>query len=243
MQKNIEDISKQIEKITITKKQIFKDKESENIYNLCKSFVGHSIEIKANFSLNQKTYNISNCNLVGDLIEEICNQFFIENIKGLEIGPKQSSPDYWTDNKNFEYELKTFSKQPYFDIANYSSYIDQLVQNNGVERKIFRTKYIIFEYDIQENKIYIKNFYFLNIWDLIGYNGKYPITIQNKRKLWYNIRPSNVKDWTNITKTPKKCINSIIESINYSPNLMKNKQLLIKSIIDQFEILENKYFF
>ena len=40
---------------------------------------------------------------------------------------------------------------PCFDVSNFHSYIDQLCQPNGVYRKLFLTKYLIFKYGI--NKI------------------------------------------------------------------------------------------
>ena len=107
-----------------------------------------------------------------------------------------------------------------------------------------KTKYLVFEYEItSDGRIYIKKFHCLNIWDIVEYNNKYPISIQNKVNYWCNIRPSKVIGWTDKSKTPRMFIEGIIESLDKTPNRIKDKCLISDNICQQFNSLENKYLF
>jgi hypothetical protein len=172
-----------------------RDADYKSLVKLCKSFVTHTIQLSATFSFDEEQTPISNCNAVGDILEDIFYPRFKKVVPSIKVGPKQASPDFWTHNKEFEYEMKAYMLHPGFDIANFSSYISQLSDENGVFRKLFKTKYLVFEYEIDEDEIVIKKFKNLNVWNIVGYTGKYPLTMQNKRNMWYNIRPSSVKDW------------------------------------------------
>jgi hypothetical protein len=111
---------------------------------------------------------------------------------------------------------------------------------------LFRTKYFIFEYTIEKKDnvdIYkIKNFVNLPVWNIVGYGGIHPITLQSKRGTWYNIRPTSVKEW-NIIKTPETFIECIIQSIHDCPNKIDNfdKENAVKEIRRQFEIIKFNY--
>lgn len=137
--------------------------------------------------------------------------------------------------------MKVYMLHPGFDIANFSSYISQLSDENGVFRKLFKTKYLVFEYEIDEDEIVIKKFKNLNVWNIVGYTGKYPLTMQNKRNMWYNIRPSSVKDWDSIDKTPEMFVKNIIKAIKECPNNIDNKDEMITSIQSQFDVIKLKY--
>ena len=98
---------------------------------------------------------------------------------------------------------------------------------DGVYRKLFNTKYLVFRYNMLSNcKIKIQQFWMLSIWDLVAYTGKYPISIQNKHGIWYNIRPSSEKGWTDNTRTAKKFITAIIDSIRACPNPLDKDTIL-----------------
>lgn len=71
---------------------------------------------------------ICNCNAVGDRSE---NMFYsiIRDAFG----------------QTFEFDQKVLMKQPGFDICNFISYDTKLCEDDGVYKKIFKTKYLIFE--------------------------------------------------------------------------------------------------
>ena len=213
---------------------------SEILTSVCKSFEGQEISLTVTFM--GKIIHICNCNAVGDILEDVFYPIIKDNLDDFEEGPKQASPDYYGINKHFEFEQKVFMKSPGFDIGNFTSYINMLCQHGGVYKKIFKTKYLVFEYAIINEKIKIVKFHYLNVYNLVGYSGKTPITMQIKKNMWYNIRPESVKKWYCSTKTPKLFIDKIIECINICPHI-EDKTQKITTITNQFEGLKLKYTF
>ena len=220
------------------KRKLNIDQINNNIINICTEFKGKIIKINAFFSYDNETTPIVNNNLIGNILENIFFSRIKKKVDNFSQGPKQNSPDYYINN-DYEYEQKVYINKPNFDIGNYESYINQLANKDGVYRKLYKTKYLVFEYDIIDDYILIKDFKILNIWNIVGYDGKYPITIQNKRGTWYNIRSSSNNDWDIKDKTPEKFIKNIILSIKECPNNISNKDFLINSINKQFELLIN----
>ena len=212
----------------------------EILINLCSSFEEQDISLTATFM--GKTIAICNCNAVGDILEEIFYPILKEKIDDFEEGPKQASPDYYGINKTFEFEQKVFMRTPNFDIGNFTSYVNMLCEDNGVYKKLFKTKYLVFEYTIANEKITIKKFHYLNVYNLVGYSGKHPITMQIKKNMWYNIRPDSVNRWYCPTKTPQLFIDKIIECINKCPHI-EDKTSKIFAITTQFESIKLKYTF
>ena len=206
---------------------------SDILTNICKSFEEQEISLTVTFM--GKSIPICNCNAVGDILEDVFYPLIKEELDDFEEGPKQASPDYYGINKYFEFEQKVFMKSPGFDIGNFTSYVNMLCENGGVYKKLFKTKYLIFEYAI------IK-FHYINVYNLVGYSGKTPITMQIKKKVWYNIRPDNVKKWYSQEKTPQVFIDQIIKCINICPHI-EDKKNKITSITNQFESLKLKYTF
>lgn len=211
------------------------DPDTHVIDKLCKSLVGSNIQLYFCITLNDDTsYNgeISNCNIVGDVMEDVIYPYIKSNLPTFEKGPKQTSPDFF-NRSIWEWELKCFNSSPSFDIANFHSYIYQLQTN--LIRKLFRTQYLVFRYKIIENSIIIVDYKRCNVWQMISYNGKHPISVQMKKGFWYNIRPCKFNDMNNISKTPKMFVKQICKAIELSPNDIKDKQKIITDIYDQFE--------
>jgi hypothetical protein len=215
---------------------------TEVLTSVCKSFENQEITLTATFM--GKTILIYNSNAMGDILEDIFYPSIKEKLDDFEEGPKQASPDYYGSNKEFEFEQKAFKKSPGFDIGNFESYIDSLCKEGGVYKKLFNTKYLVFEYTINNEKIKIVKFHYLNVYDLVGYSSKiYPITLQSKRGMWYNIRTDSVKNWYSPEKNPKMFIDAIIKCIDKCPNHIKDKAGKIASITAQFNDIELKYTF
>jgi len=237
-----EEINNLFDKLSIKEKELIKIYDNtDELIKICKGFENEEIELYATFMKNK--IKINNCNIIGDLFEDL---FFYEiknKLLDFEEGPKQSSPDFYGMNKNFEFEQKLFMINPGFDIGNFTSYVNQLSSENGVYRKLFNTKYLIFEYFMNIDKnIIIKKFHYLNVYNIVSYNGKYPISMQVKKNIWYNIRPDSVKNWYLDNKTPKVFIEKIIECINICPHI-ENKDEKINSINKQFDEIQSKYTF
>ena len=212
----------------------------EKLINLCKSFEQQEISLTATFMGNSIT--IYNCNAIGDILEDIFYPILKYELNDFEEGPKQESPDYYGINKTIEFEQKVFMSTPSFDIGNFTSYINKLCEDDGIYKKIFKTKYLVFEYAIKNEKITIITFHYLSVYNLVGYSGKYPISMQVKKNMWYNIRPDNVKNWYLTTKTPQLFIDNIIKCIIQCPHIEeKNKKII--SITEQFNKLKLIYTF
>jgi hypothetical protein len=216
---------------------------NEILLKICKSFEKHKLNLYIEFM--GKKIKICNCNIVGNMLEDVFYPIIKNELDDFEKGPKQASPDYYGMNKKFYFEQKVFMTSPGFDIGNFTSYINQLCEEYGVYKKIFQTKYMVFEYSINEyeSTIEIVKFHYLNVYNLVGYNSKlYPITMQVKKKIWYNIRPDSVKNWYLPTKTPQLFIEHIIKCINQCPHLEDKKNKII-NITEQFNELKLKYTF
>lgn len=182
-----------------------------------------------------------NCNSTGDILESVVYNHLEDYIPNIEKGPKQASPDFWCNDREYEYEHKSFCAHPGFDISNFESYIEQLCEPCGLFRKLLKIKYLIYEYETDDDAITIKSFVMLNVWNIVGYTGKYPITMQNKRGMWYNIRPSTKKDWNNDKKTPDLFIKAIVKCISECPNNIQDRTRKIKNIESQYDDLRSKY--
>jgi hypothetical protein len=239
MSKNIEFVieNENIE-FVIENENIEEYPNSKILINVCKSFEEQEITLTATFM--GKIIPIYNCNAIGDILEDVFYPIIKDNLADFEEGPKQASPDYYGINKNFEFEQKVFMKQPGFDIGNFTSYVNMLTEDGGVYKKLFKTKYLVFEYSIIDEKIKIIKFHYLNVYNLVGYSGKTPITMQIKKNVWYNIRPESVKKWYLTYKTPQLFIDKIIECINSCPHI-EDKITKINSIASQFNNIKLKY--
>jgi hypothetical protein len=203
----------------------------EKLNELCKSFVGKKIHISASF--NGHSLPIINPNLVGDILENILYPLYKSTCPDFQEGPKQESPDFFGMD-DFRFEQKAFIGSPGFDISNFTSFVTQISKPGCLEKKIFRTKYLVYEYGMESDTFVIKNFWMLNIWNLPIYDNTYPISMQVKKKMWYNIRPGTHKSWNNEKKTAEMFLNYLLKCIKVCPHLEKKESLTL-SIITQME--------
>ncbi|QCZ36994.1 NgoBV family restriction endonuclease [Mycoplasma nasistruthionis] len=102
----------------------------------------------------------------------------------------QAFPDFYLEN-SFEtslLEVKTFNSEflPAFDIANFDSYCSSL----KTKPYILYADYLIFGYKMDHSgKIQITNIWLKKIWKIAGKSTTYPLKLQVKRNIVYNIRP------------------------------------------------------
>jgi hypothetical protein len=214
------------------------DPDLNKLAKLCTSFVNKTVNIWAQF--DGEYIDVANCNAVGDLFENMFFKKFKERLPSFKRGPLQASPDYW-NNDIYAYEQKCFMCNPGFDVSNFDSFVNELQQEGGLLKKMFQTKYLVFGYNMVKGegtatKFVITHFYLLNIWNIVGYNGQYPISVQNKKGHWYNIRPSDHKDWLSKEKTPMKFIDHLIHAIQKCPNkiIEQNRDDFISNIQKQW---------
>ena len=215
------------------------DPDTQKINLICQSLIGCEIQIGFNIKLKngeKHSGKINNCNIVGDCMENILFPFIKAQIPTFEEGPKQDSPDFYNRDKKWEYELKCGNG---WDVSNFDKFIAQLSEN--LEKKMYKTQYLIFKYKIKNDHITITDFKLCNIWVMLHYNGKNPVSLQDKRGVWYNIRPCSLKKMNDTKKTPEIFIRQICKAIDASPNNIsteKREQQKI-SIMTQFRQLTN----
>ena len=145
-----------------------------------------------NFTIKDLTITIKTKDSIGNLIQEWLKAWLKKyEIDFLENSNSQSFPDFLLDADNTKKELlevKTFDfdRGPGFDLANFDSYCNSLLD------KAYRldSNYLIFAYQMNDGLISIKNIWLKKIWELACPSSTYPLKVQEKKNIIYNIRPS-----------------------------------------------------
>lgn len=148
---------------------------------------------KITFTLNELSTEIDDKNIIGNILQDWLEAWLSHN--SIEFGfaaSTQEFPDFYLDPENKIsdlLELKAFdmTASANFDIANFESYSSSLLT------KPYRLNadYLIFGYRIINKEIIIENLWLKKIWEITGPSAAYPLRIQQKRGMIYNIRPIN----------------------------------------------------
>jgi len=144
-----------------------------------------------NFSLKDLTISVETKDTVGNLLQEWLKAWMAkESIDFEENTNSQTFPDFYLDRedkKNGLLEVKSFDWQrgPGFDLANFDSYCNSLLEN------AYRidSYYLILAYQMEGSQITIKNVWLKRIWELSCSSSTYPIKVQEKKQVIYNLRP------------------------------------------------------
>jgi hypothetical protein len=104
----------------------------------------------------------------------------------------QDPPDFFLTTKNNEglLEVKTFdgTKSANFDISNFEAYLQLLLDSPAH----LDADYLIMSYVADAtNEVAVKEIWLKKIWEITGPSAEFPIKVQQKRKVIYNIRPSS----------------------------------------------------
>jgi len=144
-----------------------------------------------NFSLKNLTISVETKDTVGNLLQEWLKAWMMaEKVEFEENTNSQTFPDFHLDKENKKkglLEVKTFDwdRGPGFDLANFDSYCNSLLES------AYRidSDYLIFAYQMKGSQITIKNVWHKKIWELSCPSGTYPIKVQEKKQVIYNLRP------------------------------------------------------
>ena len=150
-------------------------------------------EGKILFSLKDVSIVVMSKDVIGNILQDWLGGWF--KARNIEVAfPKNSQefPDFYLNTKNKTkdlLEIKSFDldKGANFDIANFEAYCRSLKTN------AFRldADYLIFGYRMDDDgNIKIENIWLKKIWEIAGSSGAYPLKIQQKQKIIYNIRPA-----------------------------------------------------
>lgn len=145
-----------------------------------------------NFTIKDLTISVETKDTVGNLIQEWLKAWLKnQNIDYLENPNTQEFPDFYlneSDRKSGLLEVKTFDwdRGPGFDLANFDSYCNSLL----TDAYRLDSDYLIFSYQMVGSELSIKNVWLKKIWELATSSSTYPLKVQEKRNVIYNIRPS-----------------------------------------------------
>ncbi len=148
--------------------------------------VGH-----INFTLKDLSIQVKTKDTVGNLLQEWLKAWMIKyDIFYEENQNTQRFPDFYLNpNDKFSdlLEVKSFDRKrgPGFDLANFDSYCNSLL----TDAYRLDSDYLILAYEMQEAQLKIRNVWLKKIWELSGPSGLYPVKVQEKKKVIYNLRP------------------------------------------------------
>ncbi len=145
-----------------------------------------------NFTLKDLTIAVETKDSVGNLLQEWLKAWLKQNNIFFEENKNtQSFPDFYLNNTNLKeglLEIKSFDwkRGPGFDLANFDSYCNSLL----TDAYRLDSDYLIFAYELIGSELSIKNVWLKKIWELACPSGTYPIKVQEKKNIIYNLRPS-----------------------------------------------------
>ncbi len=101
----------------------------------------------------------------------------------------QEPPDFFLseDKTTNLLEIKVFdySASPNFDVANYEAYCNSLL----VHPYKIDSDYLIFAYTLEKGVFSVQNVWLKIVWEITGPMEEFPLRIQRKKGMIYNIRP------------------------------------------------------
>ena len=152
--------------------------------------IGQTGSIK--FTIKDLSILIKTKDTVGNLLQEWLKAWLKQSkIDFEENTNSQTFPDFLLDSDDHKkglLEVKSFDfdRDPGFDLANFDSYCNSLLEN------AYRldSDYLILAYQINDGIIKIKDVWIKKIWELACPSSTYPLKVQEKKGVIYNIRPS-----------------------------------------------------
>ena len=136
--------------------------------------------------------SINTKDTVGNLLQDWLKAWFIhEDIDFEENENTQKFPDFYLDADNKKtglLEVKCFDieRGPGFDLANFDAYCNSLL----TDAYRIDSDYLILAYRMNEGVLSIENVWLKKIWELACPSSTYPLKVQEKKNIIYNIRPS-----------------------------------------------------
>ncbi len=165
----------------------------ENVYQVLKRELSEDNKGKITFKLADVEIVVKQNNVVGNIVEEWLDRWLIEHDFDHIYNHGQCSPDFWfnPDDLNKDWcEVKSFTGGANFDIANYMSYITEIIEKPWK----LDSKYLCVKYTMNENTgiVAIDNVWLKNVWEISSPSGKWAVKVQDKKGVIYNLRPSGL---------------------------------------------------
>jgi len=193
---------------------------------------------QAFFKLQDINVSIKDRSVFGNLIQEWLVAFMGKLKLPMRIPDNsQEFPDFFMDKTSDTkdlLEVKCFTQNPNFDIANFQSYARSLLEC------AYRldAHYLIFEYELINYDIIIKNIWLKNVWQIACASKRAPIKIQWKQGIPTNIRPATwyARDPVYpVFRERKDFVVALEQLINVSPQCENIRKNWLKNV-------ENRYY-
>lgn len=200
--------------------------------------LGSKIILKA--EINDTKFTLMNKDIMGNVIQSWLEVFLDENSIKWESKGTQKYPDFILNNNEYM-EVKCFldGRRPAFDIANFKSFIDSLIN----DPKRLNSDYLIFSYSFND-EIILSSYYCKKIWELTsdmtsGHSSGY-LSAQVKKGNIYNLRPVNFpKNPKDTYKTRKEFTLKVRDRIEKHSNqlISKDPNCLFKDANEWFDLV------
>ncbi|EGU4189123.1 NgoBV family restriction endonuclease [Vibrio parahaemolyticus] len=178
------------------------------------------------FSLGGYTISITSKDGVGKLIEE----WLAEWAEGhdIAISPNeggQEFPDFYIEIDDSYLEIKAFDIEASanFDIANFESYCESLSYNPSR----LNADYLIFGYQLRGSELRIERIWLKKIWEISCPSERFPLKVQAKRDVIYNIRPAawySSRARTQVFRTANDFVNALYSTQKIYLNIERSEE-------------------
>lgn len=193
-----------------------------------------------NFTLKNLTINIQSRDTVGNLIQDWLKIWMLNAGIEYEINPNsQIFPDIYLDildKKKGLLEIKTFDfdRGPGFDLANFDSYCNSLITS------AYRldSDYLILAYKMNGSEITIVDVWLKKIWELAGASSTYPLKVQEKKSIIYNIRPVtwySIKSKFKAFESKEAFLRALNETRYQYPQTRFNNAHWLKNVLQNYK--------
>lgn len=187
----------------------------EHVYSVLKNELEHDNKGKITFTLAEVEITIKQNNVVGNIIEEWLDSWLDKHNFDHLYNHGQCSPDFWLDldDKNKGWlEIKSFTGGANFDIANYMSFITEIIEKPWK----LDSKYLCVKYTMNEVSgiVTIDNVWLKNVWEISSPSSNWAVKMQDKKNVIYNLRPSGLGVRTTKFKT-FDCLEHFLSALDF----------------------------
>lgn len=144
---------------------------------------------RISFALKDFTITVEQNNVVGNTIEEWLSKWMTSRGILHRHNDQQAAPDFWLDPSDLEsnwLEVKSFYQSPGFDVAAFRSFVNQVIDQPWK----LHSQFLLIKYSSKNGLITIERFWLKNLWEICCTSATWPLKVQYKNKVIFNIRPA-----------------------------------------------------
>ena len=184
----------------------------ENVYEVLKRELEQDNTGKIQFTLADVSIIVKQNNVVGNIIEEWLDSWLSEHDFDHIYNHGQCSPDFWIDPDNMNekwLEIKSFTGSANFDIANFMSYIQEVIDKPWK----LHSKYLCIKYtmDATSGIVTIDDVWLKNVWEISCPSNSWAVKVQDKKRVIYNLRPAT---WYSSGRTKYNVFESLADFLS-----------------------------